>query len=103
MAKLNLSEATMRDQANIDDLPPRLQAVHQAWLDGHDVRAMFKVRRTFYRYRADLLLMLGIDIAIKRRRAESNVVPLRITLTGTPLQVPAWAKGTPLYFEPRAA
>lgn len=99
MAGLNLSEAEMRDTTKCEGLAPRLQGIYSAWAEGVDVRAMFKSRATFYRYRSELL-PLGIDIAVKRPREESNVIPLRVVLTGKPFEVPAWARGTPLYFEP---
>jgi II/X family phage/plasmid replication protein len=101
MAGLNISDARMRETL-LADLPPRLQAIYQAWADGHDVRAMFKSRATFYRYRAELL-KLGVDLAIKQPREESNVVPLRVVLTGKPFSVPDWARGTSAYFEARQA
>lgn len=99
MTGLNLSDATMRDTKAIEGLPPRLQAVYQAWFNGADVRSFLK-RATFYRYRA-ALLPFDVDIAV--RRPSSNVVRLRPVLEGIPFQVPDWAKGTPLYFEPLAA
>lgn len=101
MAGLNLSDATMRDTKTLEGLSPRLQLAYDAWSSGADLRAILPAR-TFYRYRRQLL-PLGIDLAIKRPRTESNVIPLRVVLTGKPLEVPSWAKGTPLYFEPRAA
>ncbi len=103
MDDLSISDVEIGDTAALKDLPPRLQAIYQAWLDGHDVRQMFKSVRTFYRYRAQLL-PLGCDLAtVRPGREVSNVVPLRVVLTGKPFEVPAWAKGTPLYFEPKAA
>lgn len=102
LSRLTLSEVSMLDADVIEGLPPRLQAIYQAWRDGHDVRAMFKSVRTFYRYRAKLL-PLGVDLAVKQPREESNVVPLRVVLHARPVGVPDWARGTPLYVEPRAA
>lgn len=99
---LNISEAAMTEPKALESLPPRLQATYLAWLDGHDVRAMFKSKETFYRYRR-ALLPYGVDLAVKRPGRDSNVIPLRIVLTGRPVDVPDWAKGTPLYFEPAAA
>lgn len=100
MELLQISDAVMLDPEKLDALPTRLRAVYQLWKDGHDLRAMFP-RNTFYRHRAGLLA-LGIDIAVKQERApESNVVPLRVLLQAYPVDVPEWAQGTPLYFEPR--
>lgn len=102
MAGLNLSQATIRDQAELDALPPRIRLTYRAWVEGDDLRAMLPAR-TFYRYRRELLKH-GVDIAVRRPgRNDSNVVPLGVVLVGRPVSVPEWAKGTPLYFEPRAA
>lgn len=102
MADLDFSEAAVIDSETLPGLSPRLQLAYDAWAAGKDLRAMLPAR-TFYRYRRQLLPH-GVDLALVRpRKPESNVVPLRVVLTGTPVQVPAWAKGTPLYFEPRAA
>lgn len=102
MADLDFSEAAVIDSETLAGLSPRLQLAYDAWAAGKDLRAMLPAR-TFYRYRRQLLPH-GVDLALIRpRKPESNVVPLRVVLTGTPAQVPGWAKGTPLYFEPRAA
>jgi II/X family phage/plasmid replication protein len=98
--RLTISEATMREPANLDAIPPRLRTVYQLWADGHDLRELFS-RPTFYRHRK-ALLALGIDIAVKQPRDVSNVVPLVVTLVGREVGVPDWARGTPLYFDPPA-
>lgn len=100
MKQLTISEASMIDATALDELPPRLQAVYQLWKDGHDVRTIYP-RNTFYRHRT-ALLAFGIDIATVQPRREDNVIPLRVVLVGKPLEIPAWARGTPLYFEPSA-
>ena len=93
----------MLDAQVIDDLAPRLRGVYQLWRDGHDCRGIYP-KNTFYRYRRELLAV-GIDIAVKQDRSGqdlTNVVPLRTVLHAYPVDVPSWAVGTPLYFEPRA-
>ena len=101
MECLQVSEATMLDVHDLDQLPRHLLPVYQLWRDGHDLRAIY-TRPTFYRHRA-ALLKVGIDIAVKQARADdSNVVPLRTVLVGQPAAVPDWLVGTPWYFEPRA-
>lgn len=101
MQQLTISEATMIDPHQVEELPPRLQLVYDAWKAGKDLRAMLPTR-TFYRHRA-ALLAFGIDIATLQPRKDSNVVPLRVTLEGKAVGVPAWAVGTPLYFVPAKA
>ena len=83
----------------MESLRPALRAAVQAWEAGADLRATFP-HRTFYKYRAELLPH-GIDIATRMPREVSNVVPLYRVLEAKPAQVPEWAIGTPLYFEPR--
>lgn len=83
----------------VESLRPALRAAVAAWEAGHDLRAMY-ARRTFYKFRAELLPH-GIDIATLRPREVSNVVPLHRVLEAVPARIPEWAIGTPLYFEPR--
>ena len=103
LAGLQIADTFMLDAPTIDGLPGRLQLTYQTWKDGHDLRATL-ARRTFYRYRNELLKH-GVDIAVKQARTGpdlSNVVPIRAVLHAVPFVVPDWAVGTPLYFEPRA-
>lgn len=95
---------TMTTTAHLSDsiletLRPALRMVVQAWEAGHDLRQQLP-HRTFYKYRKELLPH-GIDIATRMPREVSNVVPLYRVLEAKPAQVPDWAIGTPLYFEPR--
>ncbi len=87
----------------IKELAPRLQLVYTSWMDGHDIRAILP-KMTFYRYR-NQLKEHGIDIAVKqgnRNEPAANVVEFRRVLRPERCeQVPEWAIGTNLYFEPR--
>lgn len=83
----------------LDNLRPALRMAYQSWESGSDLRAILP-HRTFYKYRAELLPH-GVDIATLVPREVSNVVPLFKTLEAVPAQVPDWAQGTALYFEPR--
>jgi len=107
---LNMSEQHTLTAANLEGLPPRLVAVYHMWKEGHDLKKMYLDQRgqpskTFYRYRKSLLEK-GIDIAIKqgnRPEPNPNVIEFRRVLRPERVdQVPAWAFGTPLMFEPRA-
>lgn len=92
----------MKDPTGIQaELTPKLRSVYQLWFDGNDLREIFPSRMTFYRHRK-ALLPFGVDIAVKRPRDVSNVVPLVVTLVGREVGVPSWAKGTALYFDPGA-
>lgn len=84
----------------LEGLTPRLQLAYAAWLRGDDLRVTLP-RRTFYRYRSELM-KFGIDIlTLRPAEAKSNVLPLIRILHGHPADVPQWAKGTSSYFEPR--
>jgi II/X family phage/plasmid replication protein len=83
----------------MESLRPALRVAVQAWEGGSDLRATLP-HRTFYKYRKELLPH-GIDIATNLPKEVSNVVPLHRVLRAVPAQIPDWAVGTPLYFEPR--
>jgi II/X family phage/plasmid replication protein len=83
----------------LETLPSNLRAAVAAWEAGNDLRAIYS-KSGFYRHRA-ALLPHGIDIATCMPREVSNVVPLYRVLEAKPAQVPDWAIGTTLYFEPR--
>ena len=70
------------------------------WKDGVDLRAMYP-KASFYRYRAEFLKK-GIDIAIRQPSKPENVIPLiRVLRPEAISQIPDWAIGTSLYFEPK--
>jgi II/X family phage/plasmid replication protein len=70
----------------------------------HDLKKILPAT-TFKRYRRELLKQ-GIDIAIKqgnRMEPAPNVIEFRRVLRPERCeQIPPWAFGTPLMFEPRA-
>jgi II/X family phage/plasmid replication protein len=84
----------------VDGLPARLQLVYQAWKRGDDIRAIV-ARRSFFRYRKEML-KFGIDISVPQpKEPRSNVLPFVRILEAVPVGVPEWALGTSLYFDPR--
>jgi len=100
LESIDMSNQFTLPQSQIEDLPARLVAVYRLWKNGEDLRAMYP-KNTFYRYRRQLLKH-DIDIAIVQPRAFDNVIPLIRALRPQAIaQVPDWAKGTDLYFEPR--
>ncbi len=105
LSGLNMSENHTITATTLDGLPPRLVAVYHLWKEGHDIRAMYPPT-TYKRYRKSLQEMAGIDIAIKqgnRKEPNPNVIEFkRVLRPKRTEQIPAWAIGTPLYFEPRA-
>ncbi len=98
---LEMTDSLKLTNHEIENLPPRLRSSYTLWKDGHDLRMLLS-KPTFYRHRSELLNH-GIDISIQQDRDTSmnNVVPLIRTLEAVPAEIPDWAIGTPLYFEPR--
>jgi II/X family phage/plasmid replication protein len=93
-----MTNTTLQPQV-LATLRPALRTAVLAWESGSDLRSILS-RRSFYRYRSELL-QHGIDIAVPQPREASNVVPLIRILEAKPVGVPDWAQGTKLYFEPR--
>jgi II/X family phage/plasmid replication protein len=84
----------------LDGLPGRLIAVYKLWKDGEDLRALYP-KASFYRYRAELMKH-GIDINVRQPAKPENVIPLvRVLRPEAISQVPDWAIGTELYFDPK--
>lgn len=97
---LQMAEQFSLSPALIEGLPARLIAVYKLWADGEDLRAIYP-RASFYRYRRELLKH-GIDVNVRQPAKAQNVIPLiRVLRPEAIAQVPDWAIGTSLYFEPR--
>lgn len=58
----NSTMATRTDATKLD-LPPRLFGVVALWNLGNDMRSLYP-RKTFYRYRTEILSKTGIDISV---------------------------------------
>jgi len=106
LSKLKFSEntAAMYTNENLKKISPRLIGVYKMWLAGEDLKELY-AHNTYYRYRRELLKCLKIDINIPPAdlpNLPNNVIPLRIVLEAKPMAIPYWARGTPLYFEPRS-
>lgn len=103
LESLNMSEKHTISNTDLEGLSPRLRLAYNSWLDGHDLKVILP-RNTFYTYRKQLK-EFGIDIAVKQGNREeraANIVDFQQVLRPERCeQVPAWAIGTPLYFEPR--
>jgi II/X family phage/plasmid replication protein len=105
LSGLNMSENHTISPTALNGLPARLVAVYHLWKEGHDLKAMYPPT-TYKRYRKAMKEAAGIDIAVKqgnRPEPNPNVIEFKRVLYPERVeQVPAWAIGTPLYFEPRA-
>jgi len=87
---------------DLSKLPSSVRSTYQLWFDGHDLMSILS-KPTFYRHRKQLLEHC-IDISLPSNKTQpdrSNVVPLVRTITLRPAEIPSWAFGTNLYFEPR--
>jgi hypothetical protein len=85
-----------------EPLPARLRACALAWSEGHDLRTLYP-RATWFRYRKEIMALISLDISLpppRERSERSNVIPLFTILEAKPMDIPEWARGTPLYFEP---
>lgn len=101
MADLSVTDVDIPGD-EVESLPASLRVIYAAWKAGTDLRRTLP-RSTFYKRRRQLLAH-GIDIAaLQQPKDASNVVPLRLVIHAQPVDVPTWARGTALYFEPIAA
>lgn len=101
VARLNVPDNIELAPPVIETLKPRLRLAYNAWLHGEDLRAALP-RKTFYRYRKELMAH-GVDLlTLRPAEAKSNVLQLVRILEARPVSVPDWAIGTSAYFEPRA-
>ena len=100
---LNMSEQHTLSATTLDGLTPFQLSIYQNWKDGHDLKKILP-KSTFYKVRS-ALISRGIDIAVKqgnRTEPAPNVIEFRRVLRPTRCeQIPSWAYGTALYFEPR--
>lgn len=88
----------------VEELPHYLRPTYELWARGADVSALMR-RATWYRHRR-ALQACGVDISqppVGKSFDDPepvNVVPFARLLEGHLEAVPAWAVGTPLYYEP---
>jgi II/X family phage/plasmid replication protein len=101
LAVLELTDMVRLVDQVVADLPGRLVPVYDAWRAGRDLRALYS-KRTFYRYRRQLLDLAGVDIARVQLRpvvTEAEYLggfPIGPLLRGPGVGPPEWARGTEL-------
>ena len=99
-----LEPLTMANQltlpyVDIVSMSSHLKSTYALWSVGQDVRQVL-AKPTFYRHRQQLLEH-GIDIALVRPVDQAPIIAkLRLVVEAVPAQIPDWAIGTPLYFQP---
>ena len=105
LAGIDMSEQHTLPDPLIASLPAGLKSTYVLWKAGYDLRTSL-TQTTFKRHRKQLREIANIDIAIKQLKEEkqpTNVIEFRRVLSPVLCpQVPEWAIGTDLYFEPRA-
>ncbi len=101
LEKIELNDALRLAEDVIDQLPPKLVPIYDAWRAGRDLKQLY-AKNTFYRYRRQLL-PYQIDIAEVRPREVISQTQylmggrsLKSFLVGPGVPPPDWAKGTEL-------
>lgn len=91
-AKVDQLEFNLGDREfDVDTLPRQLRTTYVAWTTGADVRNLLS-RATFYRYRAQLLKLAGVDISVPPPiQPTAEIVPLRRVIEVKPCGRPEWA------------
>lgn len=89
MAKLTFSEADQ--QIDLAAMPKMFRGTYTAWETGRDCRQLLS-KATFYRHRAEIRKLTGVDIAIPPApQPVSNVVSLTEVLAARWADRPQWA------------
>jgi II/X family phage/plasmid replication protein len=100
LGKIELNDALRLAEDVVEQLPPKLVPIYDAWRAGRDLKQLY-AKNTFYRYRRQLLAY-DIDIAEIRPRevvSETQYLmgrSLKSFLVGPGVSPPDWAKGTAL-------
>jgi II/X family phage/plasmid replication protein len=100
LGKIELNDALRLAEDVVQQLPPKLVPIYDAWRAGRDLKQLY-AKNTFYRYRRQLLAY-DIDIAEVRPRevvSETQYLmgrSLKSFLVGPGVSPPDWAKGTAL-------
>lgn len=91
-AKVDQLEFNLGDREfDVDTLPRQLRTTYVAWTTGADVRNLLS-RRTFFRYRKQLLALAGIDISVPPPiQPTAEIIPLRRVIEVRPCGRPDWA------------
>jgi II/X family phage/plasmid replication protein len=100
LGKIELNDALRLAEDVVQQLPPKLVPVYDAWRAGRDLKQLY-AKNTFYRYRRQFLAY-DIDIAEVRPRevvTETQYLmgrSLKSFLVGSGVLAPDWSKGTAL-------
>lgn len=89
LSNLQLSDTYMLKDDVLDTLPTRLRLVYQTWLNGDDLKHIYK-KSQYYAIRKQMLAY-GVDIASPSPQEKTNVIPLVRVLEAQPVGIPDWA------------
>jgi II/X family phage/plasmid replication protein len=97
LGRLQLGGKLVVNPAGVESLPYRLRPTHSLWFQGANLRQLMS-DATYYRHRTELMRR-GINIGVPPRQ-EATTIPLSKYIVSPCIDVPAWAVGAGLYFDP---
>lgn len=100
LSRLRIDGGVTLTPSDVEALPTRLRQTHRLWLYGEDLEGLM-TRSTLHRHRKELM-KAGVNISVPASKEALTTVALRAYLQ-TPVPIPEWAIGTPLYFHPDCA
>lgn len=90
LKRVNIEGNMKMASTELDKIPAKLRGTYQLWITGCDLRQCMSMP-TFYRHKAQLRALCGINIDTPPREPGSNIVSLRRILEPVPASVPHWA------------
>lgn len=91
VAHLNFNDTAASDTVELERLPDHLRGTFAQWKLGADLRKLMG-RRRFYRHRAAISGLTGVDIAVPPAPSTTaRVVPIKRALEARPVGRPIWA------------
>jgi II/X family phage/plasmid replication protein len=98
LSRLQLGGNLVLNPAEVESLPYRLRPTHSLWSQGANLRQLMS-DATYYRHRTELMKR-GINIGVPPRQEAATTIPLSQYIVSPCIEVPAWAVGAGLYFDP---
>lgn len=91
LGTLAFNDVAKSDSVELVNLPSKLRGTFAQWKLGADLRQTM-TKATFYKHRADILRLTGVDVAVPpAAKTTATVVPIKRTLEARPVSRPAWA------------
>lgn len=102
MKRIKIDGNMRMTNKQLEKLPNRLRGTYLLWEQGADLRLVLSPA-TFYRHKADLRAMCGINIDTPPTAPGSNVVSLTRVLAPEPAPIPGWCYTDNLILHRRSA